>query len=618
MKFPKRTLTIITILCVLINAVTPVYAINSYVQDEITTACIELKKIISKQKEAAIDDLKDQIIENDWNYTLTMDSIEEEEAYKNGEYLEILAAYMSVKKYGRDNNKTITPIKDVPLFHADVEADILEECVPEDIPYYKYNEEKDAYELTDKTITIITDEDVATYTKRDDGLYDKTGIKSMVLKKKTTKYGKVIFHLMTAEELLQFYGISDYIEEDYKFRLSALENDSTDSIIYQTLFAKTPDFKEFADFDMDNYEGISDQRKRIIEIAKSLIGKVPYLWGGKPSKPGYDALWWTYNENNEQRGLDCSGYVKWAYMTAGYGNDLCSKLHSTYSMLQSDLVQIPKDYLQPGDIGVKIGSKTNHTGIYIGKVAGKDMWIHCSSSRNGVYVTEFDFQVFYDAIDYYDMPAIPQERITEIAKLTHNGEELIKTTTDSIVRIGSNGEIVRSYDINPIMMGEDGEVEGFYGERAHILDLDGEYYDDTMVYNAESGNLDFSENDIRQVAQLVMSEAGGEGINGQIAVAEVVRNRLKSPLFPNTVEEVIYQPKQFELVERIVRYEPTTEILNITRAALNGQISILNNEDCMYYRNPQKTSNIPATQKVDWGKYKYYTAIGHHAFYLQN
>ena len=120
------------------------------------------------------------------------------------------------------------------------------------------------------------------------------------------------------------------------------------------------------------------------------------------------------------------------------------------------------------------------------------------------------------------------------------------------------------------------------------------------------------------MAQLMVHEAGGEGINGWVAVAEVVKNRLDSHLFPDTMQEVIYQSGQFSYVEKISSIVPSDEIIRVARAVLNGQMSILNNSDCMYYKNPQITDNISVNERVNWGPFKYYMPIGNHAFYLQN
>jgi len=47
------------------------------------------------------------------------------------------------------------------------------------------------------------------------------------------------------------------------------------------------------------------------------------------------------------------------------------------------------------------------------------------------------------------------------------------------------------------------------------------------------------------LAMLVCGEAGGEPYAGQVAVAQVVENRVRSEWFPNTFEQVIWQPWQF-------------------------------------------------------------------------
>lgn len=56
-----------------------------------------------------------------------------------------------------------------------------------------------------------------------------------------------------------------------------------------------------------------------------------------------------------------------------------------------------------------------------------------------------------------------------------------------------------------------------------------------------------SEEDVETLARLVWLEARGEPFEGQVAVVEVVLNRILSPAFPDTVDEVVYQrdPVQF-------------------------------------------------------------------------
>ena len=51
--------------------------------------------------------------------------------------------------------------------------------------------------------------------------------------------------------------------------------------------------------------------------------------------------------------------------------------------------------------------------------------------------------------------------------------------------------------------------------------------------------------DIKLMAQLVYREARGECFEGQVAVVEVVLNRVLCDRFPNTVKKVITQKSQF-------------------------------------------------------------------------
>ena len=51
--------------------------------------------------------------------------------------------------------------------------------------------------------------------------------------------------------------------------------------------------------------------------------------------------------------------------------------------------------------------------------------------------------------------------------------------------------------------------------------------------------------DLTKLAAIIYCEAGGEPYEGQLAVGTVVMNRVASPKYPNTIEEVLMQPYQF-------------------------------------------------------------------------
>lgn len=59
------------------------------------------------------------------------------------------------------------------------------------------------------------------------------------------------------------------------------------------------------------------------------------------------------------------------------------------------------------------------------------------------------------------------------------------------------------------------------------------------------------------LARVVYAEANTETLEGQIAVAQVVLNRVRSESFPDTVSEVIYQERQFSTAPILSRVTPT-------------------------------------------------------------
>lgn len=57
--------------------------------------------------------------------------------------------------------------------------------------------------------------------------------------------------------------------------------------------------------------------------------------------------------------------------------------------------------------------------------------------------------------------------------------------------------------------------------------------------------FEYDEETLTLFAALIHCEARGESYEGQVAVASVVMNRVRSHRFPNTIRDVIYSPRQF-------------------------------------------------------------------------
>ncbi len=134
--------------------------------------------------------------------------------------------------------------------------------------------------------------------------------------------------------------------------------------------------------------------------------------------------------------------------------------------------------------------------------------------------------------------------------------------------------------------------------------------DDNIVNNkaSEESNyiINISEEDVNLLARAVYSEARGESIKGQVAVASVIINRVKSPGFPNSVKEVIFQPWAFTAVhDGQFWLQPDSSAYTAAKYALQGWDP---SGKALYYYNPAKVTSNWIYNRPVIGK------IGEHVF----
>ena len=123
---------------------------------------------------------------------------------------------------------------------------------------------------------------------------------------------------------------------------------------------------------------------------------------------------------------------------------------------------------------------------------------------------------------------------------------------------------------------------------------------------SNTDNSSTSNNDLYLLAKCVYAEARGESYTGQVAVAAVILNRVKSASFPNTIAGVIYQPYAFTAVsDGQINLEPNQTAYNAARDALNGWDPTYG---AIYYYNPKT-----ATSKWIYSR-KTTIQIGKHVF----
>ncbi len=98
-----------------------------------------------------------------------------------------------------------------------------------------------------------------------------------------------------------------------------------------------------------------------------------------------------------------------------------------------------------------------------------------------------------------------------------------------------------------------------------------------------------SDNDLKIMANAVYGESRGEPFEGQVAVAAVILNRVKSPTFPDTPSAVIFEPRAFTAVaDGQIWLTPNESAMKAVKNALNGWDPT---GGCTYYFNPDTATS---------------------------
>ncbi|HZJ84598.1 MAG TPA: cell wall hydrolase [Syntrophomonadaceae bacterium] len=130
--------------------------------------------------------------------------------------------------------------------------------------------------------------------------------------------------------------------------------------------------------------------------------------------------------------------------------------------------------------------------------------------------------------------------------------------------------------------------------------------EDLLVVQSNGFNL--SEQDLKALARLVHGEARGESFVGQVAIAAVVFNRMKSGKFGKSVLEIIFEPGAFTAIDDGQYYlEPDSSAYQAVESAIEGWDPT---GGAIYYWNPHT-----ATNKWIWSR-PIINQIGKHVFAL--
>ena len=194
---------------------------------------------------------------------------------------------------------------------------------------------------------------------------------------------------------------------------------------------------------------------------------------------------------------------------------------------------------------------------------------------------------------------------------------------EALSKYGSRGQEVRTIQDKLKRWGYyTGNVDGIYGiqtvsavkkfQQKNGLSVDGIAGPKTLAAmgitsnSSSSGSSSSNSSDVNLLARAIYGEARGEPYVGQVAIAAVILNRVKSSQFPNTISGVIYQSGAFDAVsDGQINLTPDSTAKKAAQDALNGWDPTYG---AIYYFNPST-----ATNKWIWSRPMTVT-IGKHRF----
>ena len=142
-------------------------------------------------------------------------------------------------------------------------------------------------------------------------------------------------------------------------------------------------------------DDLSMERRMVVTYALALVDKVDYFWGGKSLVLGWDDRWGELTEvtaegsdttgTEQPYGLDCSGFVDWAFYNASGGEYVIGQGGGAIEQ-HANCVDIEWDEVQPGDL--LFYPEDEHVGIAAGRDwLGRLLVVHCASGTDGVAIS---------------------------------------------------------------------------------------------------------------------------------------------------------------------------------------------------------------------------------------
>lgn len=282
------------------------------------------------------------------------------------------------------------------------------------VPQYRYETENRTYYLPDEakssevSVTVPNYEEVTVTTPvysgntitgtKSETYYRQNGEVTLSPTKETVTYVECTIHPFDTSVVEKAFGLDLDAQFDASGRTYGEVITNMANALKMTLYGSLGSGLAVPLTDAEliaflNKQNCNATRKHIVATGLSLVGKVPYFWGGK-SPPGWNDEWNTpklvtaagssTSGTIRPYGLDCSGFSDWVYKTAVgvslYGSTW-DQWGNSYEISASELL--------PGDLGFLMnddGQGWNHVLVFAGYGDnGERMWVHSSGGEGVIF-----------------------------------------------------------------------------------------------------------------------------------------------------------------------------------------------------------------------------------------
>lgn len=274
----------------------------------------------------------------------------------------------------------------------------------------------------------------------------------------------------------------------------------------------------------------------------------------------------------------------------------------------------PSDYinLETGKIEYKLPSITSR---YIWKLAQKTVSVNGKAlSEPAVMMNSTLYLPLRAFANSLGNAKVSYNKTTKTATLEMNG--LYLTATDGGFVTYANDRPLFSFSPNVLMSNGRMYVPASALTKALGVEIKTQNNSSVSISGSYKplthASKFYREDEVYWLARIITAESAGESLIGQIAVGDVILNRVKSNLYPNTIYGVIFDRKygvQFSpVLDGRIYNTPTYTSTLAAKICLEGTSL---SDNAMFFLNPR-------TAESNWivKSRQYAYSIGGHDFYL--